>query len=263
MELAIFQELGLSPNEAKIYRALLTYGSSGVSTISIRAKVHRRNAYDALQRLHHKGLVSEIYGKGETIYEAVEPGKLMELIHEKQMKLEGIMPSLRDIYQKKRATEHAYIYKGIEGVKNYLKEALNSGEDMYILGAEGAWLDPRLETYIDWFLKEAKKRNMKIYTLFEADAKDIEGAAGLLSTKHKFFPPKYDTPSTMDIFGDFVVTYTGTYPGKMLDDVTIFVMQSPELAKSYRTWWQLVWDLLPDPPQAKRGTKGQKRTKKS
>lgn len=258
MELTIFQELGLSPNEAKIYRALLEYGGSGVSTISLRAKVHRRNAYDAIQRLQHKGLVSEIYGKGETIFEAVEPGKLMELIHEKEIKLTSIMPQLRKTYQGQRETEHAYIYKGIEGVKNYLKEALSSGEDMYILGAEGAWLDPRLETYTDWFLKEAKRRKMKIHTIFEADVKEIEGAAGLLATKHKFFPPKYDTPSTMDIFGDFVVTYTGTYPGKMIDDVSIFVMRSPELAESYRTWWKLVWDLLPDPPKPKKKAKKKK-----
>lgn len=252
MENDILLELGLSPNEAKIYKALITYGSSGVSTISLRAKVHRRNAYDALQRLLHKGLVSEVYGRGETIFEAVEPGKLMELVHEKELKLESILPSLRKTYQEHRATEHAYIYKGVEGVKNYMKEALNVGEDMYILGAEGAWLDPRLETYTQWFLKEAKKKKMKIHALFEDDARKIPDAPKLLSTRHKFFPPKYDTPSTMDIFGDFVVTYTGTFPGKLMDDVSIFVMRSPKLAESYRTWWKLVWDLLPEPKKMKK-----------
>ena len=49
--LSVLQSIGLSPNEAKIYDALVTYGVSGVSTISLRAKVHRRNCYDALQRL--------------------------------------------------------------------------------------------------------------------------------------------------------------------------------------------------------------------
>ena len=263
-QLALLQELGLSPNEAKIYRALLVYGGSGVSTISLRAKVHRRNAYDALQRLLHKGLVSEVYGRGELVYEAVEPGKLMELIDEKQMRLEGLLPTMRREFQEQRSTEHAFIYKGVEGVKNYLRLALKTGKDMHILGAEGAWLDPKLKTYIEWFLKEAKKKKMKIYTMYEADVHTIEDAAATLATKYKFFPDHYDTTSTMDIFGDYVVTYTGTYPGKLLDNVSIFVMQSPKLAESYREWWRLLWDMLPGPeyPQPKKKKRASTKKKK-
>jgi len=52
-------------------------------------------------------------------------------------------------------------------------------------------------------------------------------------------------------FGEYVVTYTGTAPGKLLDNVTIFVMYSPSLAKSYRIWWQCLWDLLPKPGRKK------------
>lgn len=247
MDLATLQELGLSPNEAKIYMALLTYGGSGASTISLRAKVHRRNAYDALQRLLQKGLVSEVFGRGETVFEPVEPGKLVELMQEKTLRLEAALPTLRHLYHEHRATEHAYTYKGIEGVKNYLRQALRSGQDMFVLGGEGEWLDPRLKTYTEWFLSEARKKKMQISTLFEADILTIPGAPELLSTRYKIFPKEYDTQSTMHIFGDTVVTYTGTFPGKLLDDVTVFVIQSPKLAESYRTWWKLVWDLLPEP----------------
>ena len=263
MDMTLYQELGLSPNEAKIYHALLTYGGSGVSTIALRAKVHRRNAYDALQRLLHKGLVMEIYSRSETVYEAVEPGKLMELLHEKQMNLESHMPQLRDMYMAKRAAEQAYIYKGVEGVKNYLREALKSGEDMYLLGAEGAWLDPRLKTYTLHFLESARKKGMKIYCLFEDDCKEIPEAPKLIADEYKFFPAEYDTQSTMDIFGDYVVTYTGTFPGKLTDDTTIFVMHSPKLAESYRVWWKLLWDTLPEKSKKVRHTSKKKKSQKS
>ena len=109
MDLSLLSDLGLSPNEAKIYSALLTYGGSGVSTISLRAHVHRRNAYDALQRLLEKGLVSEVYEHAEITYEPVEPGKLMEIIREKEMRLEKLLPNLREQFHKQRVSERAYI----------------------------------------------------------------------------------------------------------------------------------------------------------
>lgn len=241
----LLQELGLSPNEAKIYEALLTYGGSGVSTISLRAQVHRRNAYDAVQRLLQKGLVFEVHGKGEVVYEAVEPGKLMEFLKDKETRLTAALPQLQKLFHTNQAPELAYIFKGVEGVKNYMREALRLEQDMFVLGAEGAWLDPRIRPYTEWFLSEATKRDMKIRAIFDCDAKEITGVPEVLSHEHKYLPEQYDTNATMDIFGDYVVTYTGTAPGKLLEDVTIFVLYSPQLAHSYRIWWQMIWDLLP------------------
>lgn len=255
MSMEMFQELGLTPNEAKIYNALLTYGGSGVSTISIRAQVHRRNAYDAVQRLLKKGLVFELYSKTETVYEAVDPGKLLEIIREKERHLTSALPGLQNLYMKHRSPELAYIFTGIEGVKNYLREVLRSGEDMYILGAEGAWFDPKLTSYTSWFLDEAKKQGIKIHAIYDDDARDIEEAKALFSHPHKFLPAEYDTQATMEIFGDYIVSYTGTAPGKIREDATIFVLHSPELAKSYRVWWKCVWDLLP----AEKKTQGKKK----
>src|SRR5581483_6241775 len=126
----LLQDLGLSLNEAKIYESLVTYGGSGVSPIALRANVHRRNAYDTIRRLVEKGLVYEIFKEGETIYEPVQPGKLMELIQEKEMKLAAEMPRLVATFNKNRIQQRAYIYTGVEGVKNYMRTALEAGEDI-------------------------------------------------------------------------------------------------------------------------------------
>lgn len=248
MHTPLLEELGLSPNEAKIYEALITFGGSGVSTISLRSKVHRRNAYDSLHRLIEKGLVYEIFGQGETVYEAVEPGKLMELIREKELKLGQALPEMSKVFASHRTPQRAFIFRGLEGIKNMMRKMLQTGEDVYILGAEGAWFDPRIATYSQWFIKEAKKKGMKLHILFdwEIQEKRPDLIAGI-SHPHKFLPEDYDTNSTMDIFGDYVVTYTGVSPGQIDDDVSVFVMKSATLAESYRTWWRYLWDSLPNP----------------
>ena len=106
-----FQLLGLSPNEAKIYETLVSSGESSVGDIAINAKIHRRNVYDSIQRLIEKGLCFEILSSSENKYSAVDPGKLSELIAEKQQKLNLILPELQKKFRQGTSKEEAYIYR--------------------------------------------------------------------------------------------------------------------------------------------------------
>ncbi len=242
----LFEELGLSPNEAKLYESLITYGGSGVSTIALRSKVHRSNAYDSLRRLIEKGLVYEVFGQRETVYEAVDPGKLLEFLEEKKSKLESVLPALLSTYKKHQAAEQAYIFKGIEGVKNYLRLALKTGADIHSFAAKGAWFDPRLTTFLQWFLKEAKKKNIKYFHIFDHEVREkLPNVLTSVGKPYTFLPKAFSTDSTIDVFGDHVVTFTGLGLGHVEDDITIFVLVSPCLAESYRTWWKMIWELLP------------------
>src|SRR3989344_1097129 len=256
MDSALCEQFGLSPNEAKIYDALITYGGSGVSTIALRSKVHRSNAYDALHRLIEKGLVYEVFGERETMYEAVDPGKLLEFLREKERALEDVLPSLLRKFQQHRPPERAYIFKGSEGVKNYLRAVLKEGKDVYSFAAKGAWFDPRIEKFTDWFLKEAKRKGIKYFHIFDhAVQEQLMKVPPAVGKPFKFLPKEFSTISCIDVFGDHVVTYTGLHIGKLDDDLTIFVMVSPQLSEDYRTWWKLIWGLLPEAHESKRNTK--------
>lgn len=249
----LLQELGLSPNESKIYETLMTYGGSGVAGISSRSKVHRRNVYDAMQRLQEKGLVYEVYTTKETKYHAVDPSKLMELAQERARKLEQFLPQMLGTFQKQKSEESSYIYKGIEGIKNYLHDTLAVGEDVYILGAKGGWFDPRLDAMTDWYFKEVKKKGMKIRVLFDHEVREkMPDVPAKSSYEHKFLPKEFSTESAIDIFGDRVLTYSGLTLGKWADDLTVFVTISPKLAEAQRAWWKMVWNMLPEPKERKK-----------
>ena len=254
MHTSLFEELGLSPNEAKIYQALVTYGGSGVSTIALRAKVHRTNTYDLLRRLIEKGLVYEVLGEREATYEAVDPQKLRELLEEKTRRLDEALPSILRTFQQNLSAERAYIFKGHEGVKNYIRLALKEGKDMYTIGAKGGWYDPRIRPFVKWFMAEAAKKNMRLSKIYDEDVgKLIPDAPSSQSTQYKFLPKKYGSHSALDVFGDHVVTFTGMNEiGKMPENVVIFVLVSRELAQGFRAWWQFMWDALPAPKKAKK-----------
>lgn len=240
---SILESLGLSPNEAKIYLALLDIGASSVPQISVKTGIHKRNVYDAVPRLLQKGIAYKIVWHTENKYVAVEPNKLTDLIWEKESQLNSILPALNRQFKKAASHEAVYVYKGVEGFKNYLRDILKTGEDVYFLGAKGGWFDTDLQTFIQKFLKQAARKGIKYYHIFDGTVKNqAPELLPLLGKPYKFLPRKYATTGAIDIFGDHVVTFSGLNVKDITDDVTLIVMVNKELADCYRTWFQFIWD---------------------
>ncbi len=244
MHQEILEELGLSPNEAKIYESLVEKGESSVSDVATSSQTHRRNTYDAMKRLVDKGLVFEILSSTGNHYNAVEPDKLMELVAEKETRLRHILPDLKKKFHRRLAPEEAYIYRGLEGQKNVLRDVLRVGKDSYFIGAKGGWYDPRLETTRKAFFAETKRKKIKFIQLFDHEIKlekdfpkYFEG-----NLEYRFLPKQYSSTSAIHIFGDYVVTYTGMTIKKLADDIVFFVIRSSNLAEGYRKWFRYMWD---------------------
>jgi len=227
-----------------MYEALVEKGESSVSEIAIAAKIHRRNAYDAIHRLIDKGLCFEIFSSTENLYNAVDPDKLVELLAEKQTKLQEILPELKKQFQTRVAPQEAYIYRGYEGLKNVWRDVLRVGKESYFIGAKGGWYDVALEPARKAFFREANRKKIKFIQLFDTEVKErlpnfpkhFEG-----QLEYRFLPKAYSTKSGIHIFGDYVVTHTGLTIGRLAEDTIFFVLHSKDLAESYRTWFWYMW----------------------
>ncbi|MEK7649300.1 MAG: helix-turn-helix domain-containing protein [Patescibacteria group bacterium] len=243
----LFEELGLTPNEAKIYESLVGAAELPVSQISIKAGVHRRNVYDALNRLLDKGLVFQIFQKGENVYRAVHPQKLLEVLREKEKKLQRVLPSLSTQYNAVPPREAAYIYKGIEGYKNYRRDLLRVREEAYFLGAKALWLTPGISQSVqDEFRKTFHSKKIPYKTLFDPRVpQKAPQALKRIGGEYKVLPKGYETVGVVDIFGDHVVTFTSEDVGNFGEYGSIFVMINHDLAESYKTWFRFIWDHCP------------------
>ena len=236
-------DLGLSPNEARVYEALLTTGEASVQAISLKSKVHRRNVYDALQKLAEKGLATEVFVHAEKNFRATNPHRLLEFLKEKEERVAKILPEMQSRYEAVEEKEEAYIYKGIEGFKNYLQDILKTKETVYFIGAKAFWLDPRLQHFLPRFQRERKRLGIKFVHLFDHEVKgQKKEILKIVGKPYKFLPPKYSSPTAVDIFGDYVVTFVGVRPGALDEEPIQFVMKSRRLADGYRKFFEFMWD---------------------
>lgn len=245
----IFEQIGLSPNEAKIYECLVSNSEMSVSAISVAGNIHRRNVYDALNRLIEKGLVFQIFQKSENLYRAVHPQKLLEVVKEKEARIQEILPILSAQYESKPPKEAAFIYKGLEGYKNYMRDIVRVAEPTYYLGAKALWFTPNVEKHFLTDMRETfEKKKIPYFTLFDHQVLEkMPQAIQEVGGEYKVLPKKYSTPGVCDIFGDYVVTFSSVDVGNFGEHGSIFVMINHDLAETYRTWFKLIWDLTPGP----------------
>ncbi|MEK6808655.1 MAG: helix-turn-helix domain-containing protein [Nanoarchaeota archaeon] len=239
----LLREIGLSPNEARVYEALLELGEKSVQIISLKSKVHRRNVYDSLAKLIEKGLVSEVFFKEEKKFKAINPRRLLELIKEKEEKIDKALPEMQKKYEAIEEKEEAYFYKGIEGYKNYLQDILKTKETVYFIGAKAFWLDKRLQHFLPRFQRERKKLGIKFMHLFDYEVKyQKPEILEIVGKPYKFLPKEYSSQTAIDIFGDKVVTFVGVKVGELYEEPLQYVMKSKELADGYRKFFQFMWD---------------------
>jgi sugar-specific transcriptional regulator TrmB len=239
----VLQTLGLSKNEAKVYETLLQEGESSVGNLAIKSRVHRRNVYDTLNRLIEKGLALEILEKPENHYQAVDPNKFSEILEERQQELFNVMPELERLYGAVPHREEVYIYRGIEGWKNYMRTMLKVGQDVYTIGGKGSWADPRLASFFKQFLQEAKRKNMTFHILFDHEARDeTPEQIRDLGQNARFLPPEASSPAGLDVFGDHVVILANTARNRIAEEASsITVIVNPHIAEAFRTWFKLLW----------------------
>jgi len=246
----ILEQLGLAKNEAKIYQTLLRERELAVGDIANKSGVHRRNVYDSLNRLVEKGLVFQILQKREQHYQAVDPKKLFEILQEKQEALAHIMPELERLYQGTPHEDDVYIYRGIEGWKNYMRDILRVGKDVYTIGGKGAWTDERLEGFLAQFLKEAKRKNITFYTLFDHEVKASKHkVVGLLGKNYRFLSAEHSTPAAVDIFGNHIAIFSHVGGGHIPDDSSFTMIINQDIADAFRTWFQLMWNSAKKVPE--------------
>lgn len=241
------QELGLSPNEARIYEALLELSESSISSISTHTNIHRRNVYDAINRLVEKGFIIPVIDSNEKRYLPVEPNKFLEVVEEKRSNLQQILPKMQESFDKKIAKEGVFIYKGIEGNKNVLRDMLNNADTVCTIAGKGIWANPPSFPLSENLVKELKKKKIKFKILFDANFKDevietIKTTGQTDIIEYRFLPEKYSSVAAVDIYKDRVAIWTGGTLKTLDENITIFMTISQNLADSYRQWFQFMWD---------------------
>ena len=232
----LLENLGLTKTEITVYLKLLEINTGSASEIAERAKCYKKNVYDALERLVRKGLVSYAKEEHRRVYHAASPEKLLEFLDVKKREIQGILPQLSAIYHSPPVHEEMFfVFKGKNGVKSIFEDIIKSKVNYDKLGSEGKFKELFPYYYNQY---QDKKRENNIACRVISNFKEKKSAVVTETFgKIKFLSDEFLNPATTIIYGHKVAIVIWK------DEPIGVLMNSQEVANSYRYYFELLWKL--------------------
>jgi len=234
------QEYGLDLNESNVYLALIELGSSLASDIALKAKINRVSAYDILERLIKKGLVSYNIQSGKKHYQASNPEELLKRIQSKEKAIKEALPSLISLYSKKAESfPKVEIFYEKDGFKTVLDELLKSkSKEILTFGGSRSTLE-NFPAYMVWWHKQRAKRKIKLKAIWndapETKKKMKEYKETLKFHDHRLLPFKFEIPTLTVISDDKLYLFI------LSKEPLIVQVKDKNTTNNYEQFFQTLW----------------------
>jgi len=229
-------DLGLTKNEAKAYWTLLRQGPLCARVLARQCQVYRSCAYNALDQLMKKGLVSFFDQKSVRQYQALKPESLLVWYKEREATLKSLLPKLRlEVNLNKNTSSKACMAEGLKAFRILMYDWLSKKSPILVYGIP-AKVPLITQYFIEAFHQERirKKTWMKHIYNQEASAR-IKYLNKLPCTEAKCLPEAFSSPVSTMICKDEVALIAW-------EPLTITRIQNEALAKAYEKYFEILWE---------------------
>jgi len=245
MDIKILEKSGFTQGEIRIYLALLEIGETSTGAIIKKSKITGSKVYEILEKLIEKGLVSYIIRKKTKYFQASSPKRLLDYINKKEQglkrerkEIESIIPRLEELQKSKQKTQASQIFEGYEGIKtvfSMILENMKKGEEYYAFSIGEELKDENVRLFLqNYHLKRISKK-IKVKIIANSnEKKSFSGLSRLKGLEIKYH--KNPFPTGVFIFKDYVATL------KFKDKPTAFLIKSGQIADSYRSFFEGLWE---------------------
>ncbi len=238
------QKLGLTKNEALVYSTLLNLKQARAGEITSKCGVHRRNVYDALERLEEKALVGSVVKNNRRQFQPSPPQRLAEIEQERLQVVSQAVPVLEKMLEKSQSKRGVLVYTGINGYKGVFHDILAS------LQPGGQWLSmpisynigiaKLLPQFLDQTHARRVRRKISLRAIHNSDPASRKRAKEVSLdklTSVRTLPLGEQMPIGLHIYGEktaLVLVAENQEP-------VIIVIESNETANAFRQFFELLW----------------------
>lgn len=233
--------LGLTAKEAAVYLACLGLGESTVVAISEQARLPKTTAYEMLDRLKRRGLISVYRRKGKRYFAVTSPQALQDRAEEQTRVISGLLPELNSLYRSAARHSQVRFYEGEEGVRIVTKEILREAKNLIGIGsAEDIFSHPP-ELFMN-FIRERVKRRIPVRVIYTPSPAARERQAADSRELKQTKIVKSDFP-----FTSLLLLWEGKFCLITLqNDYQVAVVEDKDMTAMIRAMWELIWQNVPE-----------------
>jgi len=233
------REFGLTDKEVRVYLALLRLGTALVQDIAKEAGTYRTYTYEILKSLREKGIVSYVIKAGKQYFSVAEPEKLVNILREKESKINRILPDLKKIYKSAIEKPKVEFYEGIQGLKSIFDDLIRTKKEILVYGSTKKQFQ-LMKFYFPNFIIRRIKARIKTKVLNEKSPESLE-----LHKRDKeelremrFLPSHVEFPTTTNIYGNKVAILS------LEKDIVGVIIENEDIAKTQRKVFYLLWETI-------------------
>ena len=167
MDFSLFEELGLTTNEAKLYLLLLELGSVSSGVLVKKSGFQSSVVYHLLGRLVEKGVVHYVKKGEHKLYSATNPENFTQLLEQKEKKLQAakvsfaqLLPQLISYTTNRPKQTNVQVYTGKHGLTVAFNDILNTAKEYLVYGGTGNF-SKLVPSYQKFFQAERITRKIK------------------------------------------------------------------------------------------------------
>lgn len=231
------QGLGLEDREIKIYLALLELAESTVLPIAKKAGIKRTYAYDILDSLIKKGLVSYIEKNGRRHYIAEDPKKIEHMLKEKLERFRDVLPEIRSIYNHAAGKPKVRFYEGAENFKQLYEEIAHTNEYASIASPDHFY-NLLGKEYLDHLTDNIIKNKTKVRELFTYSYNDLHFAKryqkGLQEVR--LLPENFEIDTDILLFKDKLILFS------FKDNIHAISIEGSAIIDAHWKLFNLLWN---------------------
>lgn len=236
---ALFQRLGFTEKEAKIFLLIIQYGSSAASTLARLSGIKRTTVYNILNSLVAKGVVSYFRQGAYTYFQIDDLNKLV-LYEKERVNTAKILIDNLKIYTGAQQNIQVNYYRGLEGYLNVYTEMLEVKPKEIL-----CWTDNSFEKHFTQQqdlinLKDRVKKNIYIRILMKENqrARDFKKEdKGCLRETRIIPADRYSFDSTVFVYQDYVAFFDFHEP------ITAIRINHPGIYVMMKEIFETCWPL--------------------
>lgn len=235
------EELGLTPNEVRIYLASLELGAATVLQLAAKSAVVRPTAHVAVGGLVKRGLMSSHTRGKKTYYQAERPETLMHLLEneqkrvsENQNRLKTLLPRLHALISVTGSKPSISFFEGAEGLQTMRSVFFGTKSDELLVIASPDRYEEVVgkdSSVVHSFNLNKLKIKLKQIALYTDKLPDLAVKTG----SYRYIKTDVPESGELAIFGDYIalIAYLETPYG--------FLVKSKELARVARIMFISAW----------------------
>ena len=230
--------LGLNKKEAATYLACIEKGTSVVSEIAHEAKINRVSAYDILDKLKAKGLVSFFTKKKTKYFTATDPEIVLSEYEKRTNELRLSLPKFKKLTGQSAHPRVRY-FEGIEGIKAIYADTLSAKTEI-LNYSNSEEIRKNWPNYRNEYIKARIKKRIALRGICPDDnaGQIVQELDKKSHREMRLIPEKqFDFTNEINIYDDKVAIVS------FKDELIGMIIESPEIANSQRAIFEMCWQF--------------------